>query len=569
MPRIPEVSPQVRPDLMPTPRRGAEASPNAFGAQTAQAIGQAGRQMAEIGLEMQKQQDVIRVQKAFTQAQKDLHDYQNDSLMLKGINAVGLKAKTEKTIQEIADRHAKGLNQNQRRQFDQFFSRAGLGAVDSMTGHERRETQRAMLDQGNAILKQQVDAVLLARNNDEQLAVADQTAVTTIDTIASSQGWTKEQRDAAVREQRTAMNFAVVTQLIEDGPAGIERAKKIFDRVEKGGGWSVREALTLTNKIKGVEDQVEAQTVSQEMLAKHGDNERAALAEIRKRYSGAKQNLMVQYTEAMFADARRLEKQEQNAVFDEGLGLIRSAKSFTQAITMIENLEIENKDKATLENYARSHFKVGRVSRGGGGQGGSRRSSKGGYRGTGKNFGEFLFDVADDSGEETFLRTQETMDYYRRNVGSYDNIADFRRDAARDGIAGKDLQSLEKFFVSGGYVNDIPQTAVDGAVKRLGMKPDSHPGLITEVAKMMPRDRKPTTPEIEKAVHTLLMTKVKEEDWVFDNDISLLKGLQNPSTVAVPEKAAKAIAANLEKNGIKPTRAKIQEIYLENIRRQR
>lgn len=303
--KIPTYEPQVRPagpKNPPSPYMRAAPSAADLGANArapVNAIGaglrSAGDDFAEVGARMQAQDDLIAIANAETILKDRARTQSVEWSSRKGTNATGVTREVADWYRDEAPKAAEGLNERQRRVFDQTTAKLRDASLNSLSMHEAREHAAATVDAAQSSIVGSID--FATENANDQQAVADAQAdiISRVNAIGLTMGWSPERADVERRKHVGQLHAQVVGRIAVDSP---ERAQAYLDANEQFldplTATKLREGLKHTNAMRSAQsfaDQVVAAGLSEsDALAAarerfHGENERAAVAEVKMRFA--------------------------------------------------------------------------------------------------------------------------------------------------------------------------------------------------------------------------------------------------------------------------------------------
>lgn len=331
MPRIPEATPQVQIQSAPSLRVSGDISPNAFGAATGRALQQLGDLGQNISAEMQQRRNVLDVQKAYQEAalelQKFLHDPEGGVYTRKGVNSRGVFQEVQEKLPEIANKYTAGLSDSQRQMFDKFWGQTSLPELKGAMNHEYQELEKERAVTTKALTMTNVQNMALNYGDPSSVKNYAELVRSSVRAEAAVNGWPLIQQQLVEQEALTKGYGGVFEQFFAKGD--YTNAEKVLN--DYGKLMQPEVERKLRNDVREKKMDVEIQTAGDLIMAKHGDDEGAALQAVRDQFAGDMQTKVLAEVKTQLSDKRQIEDRKQNEIYWQSYESIRGAKSRGQA----------------------------------------------------------------------------------------------------------------------------------------------------------------------------------------------------------------------------------------------
>lgn len=352
--RVPRIIPQETIKTPPTPTATAPG-PEAFGGAIASALSQSGAQLEAHAKRMQEERDAIKGLNLTVEAQQRVTNilYGENGLMLKqGLEADGIyKTFVEeynKIIEEIA---AKAENPNQRNVFTQSMLRQSVAYQSQISKHEAAEMQKARIQQLDANLKSLTETAIASKGDPEAMAAFTQEAERIVTAIYGSYG--EESVKLVMDEWNNNVHGGIISNLLANDE--LEAAKDYYEQNKDK--ISTANQTKIEGFIKDKEEVIFVQETGYKIFQQFGlQNEEGALEYIRENFSGERENKLMTYVQGIYVDERRFEAERYDNYLNSIVVRISSAGSLTDAIKIIEESNLDPKDKLSLQNQVRSNY---------------------------------------------------------------------------------------------------------------------------------------------------------------------------------------------------------------------
>jgi hypothetical protein len=359
--RVPRIIPQETIKTPPTPTATAPG-PEAFGGTIASALSQAGAELEAHAKRMQEERDAIKGLNLTVEAQQRVTNilYGENGLMLKqGLEADGIyKTFVEeynKIIEEVA---AKAENANQRNVLTQSMLRQSVAYQSQISKHEAAEMQKARIQQLDANLKSLTETAIASKGDPEAMAAFTQEAERIVTAIYGSYG--EESVKLVMDEWHNNVHSGIISNLLANDE--LEAAKNYYEQNKDK--ISTANQTKIEGFIKDKEEVIFVQETGYKIFQQFGlQNEEGALEYIRENFSGERENKLMTYVQGIYVDERRFEAERYDNYLNSIVVRISSAGSLTDAIKIIEESNLDPKDKLSLQNQVRSNYEKSDVGR--------------------------------------------------------------------------------------------------------------------------------------------------------------------------------------------------------------
>lgn len=359
--RVPRLIPQETIKTPPTPRATAPG-PEAFGGSIASALSQAGAELEAHAKRMQEERDAIKGLNLTVEAQQRVTNIlygENGYMLQEGLNADGVYKRFSedynKIIEEIA---AKAENTNQRNVLIQSMLRQLPAYQSQISKHEAAEMQKARVQQLNANLASLTEAAIASKGDPEAMATLTQEAERVATAIYGSYG--EEPVKLAMDEWHNNVHSGIISNLLANDE--LEAAKDYYEQNKDK--ISTANQTKIEGFIKDKEEVIFVQETGYKIFQQFGlQNEEGALEYIRENFSGERENKLMTYVQGIYVDERRFEAERYDNYLNSIVVRISSAGSLTDAIKIIEESNLDPKDKLSLQNQVRSNYEKSDVGR--------------------------------------------------------------------------------------------------------------------------------------------------------------------------------------------------------------
>ncbi|MCL4182449.1 MAG: hypothetical protein KJ011_03280 [Burkholderiaceae bacterium] len=254
----------------------------------------AGADLMNVGLEMREQDDFTAVMHAETILKDRAREKSVEWQSRRGVNANGVTEEVAGWYRDEAVKAGEGLNDRQRRIFDQTTAKLRESSLNSVSVHEQRERESATVDAAQASIVGSVNFAVENANDPGASTIAQNDIIARVNAVGLTLGWSPERADYERRKHVSQLHAQVIGRIAVDSP---ERAEEYLAKHEQMmdpvAVTKLREGLkhtTATRRAQSFADDVVASGLSEsEALARareqfHGENEKAAVAEVKMRY---------------------------------------------------------------------------------------------------------------------------------------------------------------------------------------------------------------------------------------------------------------------------------------------
>ena len=358
--RVPRLIPQETIKTPPTPRAAAPG-PEAFGGTIASALAQSGAQLEAHAKRIQEERDAIKGLNLIVKAQQRVTDmlYGEEGLLLtEGLGADGVSKKLLEVYPQVIDEiAAEAENDNQRNVLIQSMMRQLPAYQGQLAKHEAAEMQKAKIQQLDANLTSLTEAAIASGGDPEAIATFTQEAERIITAIGGKYG--EPVVTSMMDEWHNNVHSGIISNLLANDE--LNAAKDYYEKN--------KENISTANrtKIEGLFTEKEKvifyQEKGYEIFQKFKNNEEKALDFIRENFSGEDENKLMAYVQALYVDERRFKAERYDNYLNSIVVRISSAGSLTDALKIIEESNLDPKDKLSLQNQIRSNYEKSDVGR--------------------------------------------------------------------------------------------------------------------------------------------------------------------------------------------------------------
>jgi len=505
MPRVPNVLPSVRVGSLPAIKQSAAgATPEAFGASEARALGQAGEQMFNIGVELQQRRNAADAQDAYRKAYDELRLYLRDEqtgvLNKRGENTRGILEQSVSKMEELMDKHAQELNGESRKAFERFWDTTRRATLDTVAGHEAREYQVMNLENQKSIINSFSDQILEGYQDPRTIELGLQGIQATVRAMGRDAGWTVvQERDVIQNAETGAITNIIEKYLAEDNPAMAEQVMNQYaDKINP----KVKTALT--QKAQNASSLIEAQKIAMDASVNNPGDFMSQLRVVEKSgLTGQTLEKAKTLVRARFSDEQAANRARQNEMLDQFYGSVISDQNVTaeEAMARAWKMPIEvRKEAVQMASVYRSHK-----------------------------------DNAPEPMEAPAIK-DEIMQ--RIDSNGFDSKAEVRQAAADNNLNSRSTERLVQYYEGGGLAGKLKRTQVNDAIKDLtGGNKDitDYKTMYDEVYRRIPSGMDPTPIMVKEIVRGLLskgeVTQNKEWYQFYDPNTELIQAVGTPKEV--------------------------------------
>ena len=359
--RVPRLIPQETIKTPPTPRATAPG-PEAFGGIIASALAQSGAQLEAHAKRIQEERDAIKGLNLIVKAQQRVTDmlYGEEGLLLtEGLGADGVSKKLLEVYPQVIDEiAAEAENDNQRNVLIQSMMRQLPAYQGQLAKHEAAELQKAKNQELQATLASLSETAIASLGDPETMAVITEEIERVAVALAGSYG--EEVVVSLVNETMDKIHSGVISNLLAND--AIEAAKDYYEQNKEE--MSTASRTKVEGFIANKEQVVFVQEKGYEIFQQFGlYNEAGALEYIRENFTGELENKLMTYVQGVYVDERRFEAERYDNYLNSIVVRISSAGSLTDALKIIEESNLDPKDKLSLQNQIRSNYEKSDVGR--------------------------------------------------------------------------------------------------------------------------------------------------------------------------------------------------------------
>lgn len=327
MPRVPRVTSQsVTERALPAPR----VSPDNFGAPLARAAVAVGNQLASVVqeerekvAEIQTNEALVRLRSARDAA---LYDPKEGVLTLQRGNALDAPERfTERWQRDVSGIAASIRDPEARRRFKMKAEQERVEAESMVLRHVDTETER--LDADTTKLRAEAlasDALALAGTAQADEKIVERESL--VRGRLTRQGIVGDAQDAEVARQRSALRLAQIDALVKREQT--DAAEALLDRVKDDlRGEDVDAAKTLVQESSLL---TRSQQASDNLFAAFGpEDERAAIREAERQFTGEMRDKVVQRLAAAYGRERQFRAEALNERTTDALAVVESGRSLS------------------------------------------------------------------------------------------------------------------------------------------------------------------------------------------------------------------------------------------------
>lgn len=357
MPRVPLYdSFQATPTTQPQTRFDApemQATAGRQAQQTGQALMQAGGQLGQVALDMQRDVNKTRIDDATNQAVKARTDAQVEALQLQGKNALerpdgkALPDEYSEKLQKSLDAIEQSLgNDAQKQAFRQQSAQIKQQLYGSLSTH--------MLQEQKTVKRETWAATIDTATNQAHLLWGDASMVqqsaaairATVDEMGADQGW-----DAKVKEAKYAAALSPLHAGVVQGMVDADRmdlAKAYYDENSPTMTPAVR--ARSMNLIQTGDFEARTQEAAGTLYEQSGGDAAAALKIAREKYSGKDEDAIVTRIKTMDAETTTLRERSQRNASDKAWGLYADGQRIPASVWA----EMDGRDKIAIRKTQRA-----------------------------------------------------------------------------------------------------------------------------------------------------------------------------------------------------------------------
>lgn len=318
-----------RPQVRPTAEPAKSLGPN-LAERAGAALQQTAGELQAFGREVQRL-DEIRVNEALTQFAGRADELTTELSTRRGMQAAeGLDPFRDKLTVSRGDIEAGLSTENQRRLFAAQSERFRADAERRAFGYVQGETRRVDAETFDALNRTDLDRVATAarEGGDPTDILREMDRRTAL--FGDRQGWTPEMiADARKEAQSTARTAQLTAMANTENEALIQRARETF--AKESGSMTERDRQTVERVLEDAGLRATSQRATEEIILAHPDDEAAALAEARSRYTGKTEDEVVSRIKIRFDEQRQAKEQRINTAYNTALGAVERGEPIPDA----------------------------------------------------------------------------------------------------------------------------------------------------------------------------------------------------------------------------------------------
>lgn len=348
------VSPQL-------PRRKGAVPAEAFGSgqwKFIQRLGETGENISRTLLkrqqQKQKEEDILKGESAFTDAEDEVRNLKNQYLRTQGLDADGITKSADADINAVRDKYILKLdNERQRNYFNQRLDQYRGNSLNTLSRHESAQ----FLKSKSRILSNRVISATtnaLDNNDNPELFNADlNEALSARELEMSSQGYSSvTKKNELAKLKSDILTDSIKISLNKDDLTG---AKARFEKEKKN--ILPEQRARIAEVIKSKEFSAEAQSNTDIIWKESQGNITEFTNLARRTLSGKMEDDVINRGKYRYNEVKTQEAMTRNIIKDDLLGGVRDSLSYEEALKVIEKAP-DNKMKVNLEAYAAKRFKA-------------------------------------------------------------------------------------------------------------------------------------------------------------------------------------------------------------------
>lgn len=270
-----------------------------------------------VQIERQTREDADMVFRAETMARDRYRKQLADWVSRRGVQSWGVTDEAARWFDDSLSDIREGLNERQRRAFDQTVARMRETTLDRMSVHEATERRTSLDESASAAAASAIGFgvdnldVVDPAGNRTAIDAAREEINRAINVRSSLQGWTPERTGIERRNLLTSLHLQAIERLSDRDPAAAEAYyKRYADEIDPTKKAKTEESIRSAGRL------VAAQEFADDVLAR-GLTESEALREAREQFSGEDEKMAVAEVQSRFIEMRRAEKERQDELFNQ------------------------------------------------------------------------------------------------------------------------------------------------------------------------------------------------------------------------------------------------------------
>ena len=306
------------PNQLPSVRQTAAPSADQLGGNARTPTDYVGRGMQsaagdfmDVGLQMQAREDADLVFRAETVLKDKLRTESEKWSNRRGVQAWNVTKDASSWWDTEAVKAAEGLNDRQRRAFDQTAARMRATTLDSLSRYEAEQRRASLDESAQANLVASINFAAANTDNPDAIRTAREDVARAVAVRAGINGWVKTKRDNETTDALTTLHTKVLEVLADKDPAAAERY--LSENREEIAG-AKREHLEKT--VRGATRLAKAQSFADDVMAR-GISETEATAEARKQFEGEDERIAIAEVKSRYLEQRQARENGQKDALDE------------------------------------------------------------------------------------------------------------------------------------------------------------------------------------------------------------------------------------------------------------
>lgn len=327
---MPTVPGYETPDVNVRPLAGVEersiASPELFGAgarqmsETGRAFSEAGRNVTEIGIDIQRRENAAKLFTAESAALDEWMPVDQELRQTRGLNAIGSTKKATEAWAKIEEKYAGTLdNDVQRQLFKRSTGDMRRRSLNSISQHEAEQQFTAVADGAKASAINETNFAAAHANDPALVMQAKQRGADRIDAGSKLLGDAPETAEAKRADYLTNFHKQIIQSLVGPSP---DAAKAYFDANKEEIAGMDRESVE--NLLKTGAIRKTSQDTADYVMGK-GMSEAEGIAYVRSKYSGEEEEQGVIEVKTRFHEGQAARENSQKNAADQAFQIYAKA----------------------------------------------------------------------------------------------------------------------------------------------------------------------------------------------------------------------------------------------------
>lgn len=342
MPSGPNSLPSVRQTAAPTADQlggNARVPTDYVGRGLQSAAGDFGK----IAMQMQEREDADLIFRAETVLKDAALKKSLEWTERRGVQAWDVTKEASTWWGEEAPKLAEGLNERQRRIFDQTVAKYRSQSLESVSKHEAGQRRQSLDESAQASIVSSTNFAAANANNPVAIDTARADIDKRVRARAAIQGWAPERTEIERQNALTTMHQQVLETLADADPDAAEAyLAKYGGEIAGAKRDDAKKLVETSSRLKKV------QSFADEAIAR-GMDEGAAIAEARKRFSGEDEKFAVAEVRSRFVEQDQARNRAQREVAEQVYGIYAQTRSLS-AIPPSLVAKMDPKDWVALQN---------------------------------------------------------------------------------------------------------------------------------------------------------------------------------------------------------------------------